>query len=168
VLTAVDIFVILKVVAKRGQPWTQRELTDELSVNPSLVQAALKNAAEAKLYSPIRKLANGTRLEEALVHGAKYFLVPKRGSEVRGMPTAWSAPPLSDMLDSGGVPLVWPDPKGETRGLSLEPLHPSVPKAAALDPFLYELLALLDTLRVGGARESKLAEKELHQRLHAS
>lgn len=166
-LAPLDIFVLLKIVAKRGQRWSQRDLSYELSVSQSSVHAALKNATEAKLYNPSRKLVSATRLEEALAHGAKYFLVAKRGGEVRGMPTAWAAPPLSNEIAANGeLPPVWPDPLGESRGLSLEPLHPSVPKAAMLDPLLYELLALLDALRVGGARESKLAEKELHQRLH--
>jgi hypothetical protein len=55
---------------------------------------------------------------------------------------------------------------GETRGYALEPLHSSVPVAARLDPLLYELLALVDVLREGAARESKLAQKELHLRLN--
>ena len=33
-------------------------------------------------------------------------------------------------------------------------------------PLFYELLALLDALRIGGARESRLAEKALAERLH--
>lgn len=56
---------------------------------------------------------------------------------------------------AGGVP-----------GLSLEPSTPLSPKAAALDSLLYELLALVDALRLGGASEIKLAEKGPHERLH--
>ena len=41
----------------------------------------------------------------------------------------------------------------------------SVPGAARSSPKLYELLALIDTLRVGRARERKLAEEELKRRL---
>lgn len=166
-LAPIDIFVLLKIVAKRGQVWSQRDLSYELSVSQSSVHAALKNSSEAMLYISSRKAVSASRLEEALVHGAKYFLVPKRGGEMRGMLTAWAAPPLSNVIVSGGgLPPVWPDALGQSRGLRLEPLHPSVPKAAALDPLLYELLALLDGLRVGAAREKNLAAKELHQRLH--
>jgi hypothetical protein len=43
-------------------------------------------------------------------------------------------------------------------GLSLIPLYPSVPLAANLDnPQLYELLGLVDALRVGRIREQQLA-----------
>jgi hypothetical protein len=40
-----------------------------------------------------------------------------------------------------------------------------VPDAARSDPKLYELLALVDAIRVGRARERKLAESELEKRL---
>ena len=43
-------------------------------------------------------------------------------------------------------------------------LHKSAP-AAAKDPALYELLALIDAVRDGRVRERKLAEKELSTRL---
>lgn len=64
------------------------------------------------------------------------------------------------------LPPVWSDPEGNVRGTAVEPLHPAVPAAARADAVLYELLALVDTLRVGRARERKLAEAELIQRLH--
>ena len=100
------------------------------------------------------------------MHGARYFLAPKRGGEARGTPTAWAAPPLSGEIASGeALPPVWPDPVGEVRGLSLQPLHASASQAARRDPAFYELLALVDALRVGGARERSLAEKKLHERI---
>ncbi len=83
------------------------------------------------------------------------------------MPTAWAAPPMRDLIAASDLMVpVWPDSEGEARGLSFEPLHPSASKAARLDPLLYELLALVDVLREGRARESKLAARELHVRLH--
>jgi len=47
----------------------------------------------------------------------------------------------------------------------VQPLHPGVPGAAQRDPVLYDLLALVDALRIGRARERALAEKEIGQRL---
>lgn len=49
---------------------------------------------------------------------------------------------------------------GSTRqdqGPSLSPLHRGAPEAALADRALYELLALLDALRVGCSRERTLA-----------
>lgn len=49
--------------------------------------------------------------------------------------------------------------------MTFEPLHKTVPEAAAKDPVLYELLALIDGLRDGRARERQIAERELGTRL---
>jgi hypothetical protein len=56
---------------------------------------------------------------------------------------------------------VWPDADGDVRGVTLDPLHKTVPKAARKDPvLLHELLALVDALRDGRARERRIAERE--------
>ena len=165
-----DVYVLLKVAGMHGKEcWLQSGLASEIGVSPSVVNRALKKGEELKLYYPSRKRINARALEEALVHGARYFLAPKKGGEVRGTPTAWAAPPLSGEISSAEtLPYVWPDSAGEVRGLSVEPLHPSASKAARRDPSFYELLALVDALRLGGTRERSLAEKELHRRMEAS
>ena len=50
---------------------------------------------------------------------------------------------------------------------AVQPLYPSVPGAARRDPALYDLLALVDAMRLGRARERGRAEKEISQRLNA-
>ena len=52
------------------------------------------------------------------------------------------------------------------QGVAVEPLYSSVPGAAQRDPELYYLLALVDALRMGRARERAFAEKELAERLN--
>jgi hypothetical protein len=85
---------------------------------------------------------------------------------MRGMPTARSAPPLNELLASDeDTRFVWPDPEGASRGQSIEPLYETVPATARKNPVLYELLALVDALRCGGARERKLAMTELTRRI---
>jgi hypothetical protein len=73
---------------------------------------------------------------------------------------------LSDRISFDDLPPVWADPDGKVKGLSIEPLYSSVPSAAKIDAGLYELLALVDALRIGRARERKLAEEELTRRLN--
>jgi len=104
-------------------------------------------------------------LLEFLVHGVKYAFPPKRGALTRGMPTGYAAPPLNKVIvDSSELPPVWPFAEGTVRGEAFEPLYPSVPQAAARDARLYELLALVDAIRDGRARERNLAAKELELR----
>ena len=54
---------------------------------------------------------------------------------------------------------------GKARGYAFSPLYKTVPEAAALDARLYELLALVDAVRDGQAREAALAVRELQRRL---
>jgi hypothetical protein len=60
---------------------------------------------------------------------------------------------------------VWPFEQGKVRGVSLSPIYETAPFAAEKDPKLHELLSLVDSLRIGGAREKKLAEAELRKRI---
>jgi hypothetical protein len=71
---------------------------------------------------------------------------------------------------------VWAHPAGSAKGPTLSPLYRTAPQAALNDPGLHRLLALLDALRTGRARErtmaAKLMEAELtsanSSRAHAS
>ena len=81
------------------------------------------------------------------------------------MVTAHAAPPIVDEIAGDDLPPVWPDPEGEVRGETLKPLHPSVPKVARGDCQLHELLALVDVMRIGRARERKLAGQHLKRKL---
>jgi hypothetical protein len=70
-----------------------------------------------------------------------------------------------EFVPDSDPPPVWPDPEGTVRGFKFSPLTRSAPKAAKQDPKLYEVLALIDALRDGRARERQFAEKELTLRL---
>lgn len=86
----------------------------------------------------------------------------------RGVPTSWAAPPLNrHIAPSPEPPPVWPHPEGSIRGLELTPLHKTAPKVALADVKIYELLALVDCIREGRARERDIAVKELTQRIDA-
>jgi hypothetical protein len=105
-------------------------------------------------------------LIEFLVHGVKYSFPPIRGELTRGMPTSYAAPPLSKkIVQSKELPPVWPDKDGKVRGYSFAPLYKTVPQAARKDQELYELLALVDAVRDGRAREKSMAEKALTKRI---
>jgi hypothetical protein len=50
-------------------------------------------------------------------------------------------------------------------GQEISPLYRSVPEAAKKDSRLYELLTLIDGLRVGRVREKLFAKQEIESRL---
>lgn len=163
-----DVVVLVKLLAYGGARPPMAQMAVDLSISASEVHAALKRLEQAHLIVPDK--AGGRpvlqAVEEFLLHGVKYAFPAKRGEVTRGVPTSYAAVPLSRKIAPGDLPAVWPHPEGSVRGASLEPLYRSVPSAALRDPALYELLALVDAVREGRARERKLAEEELRARIH--
>ena len=166
VLKPQDIIILLKLVVWRKQDWTYQGLADELFMSASEVHAGIKRAIAARLMDQYRIALQNKALEEFIVHGLQYAFPSIRGDITRGMPTSYAAPPLNEYFQLGEeLPPVWPDPLGEMRGYELSPLYRSVPKAASIDSMLYELLALIDAIRDGRARERQIAVKELRIRI---
>lgn len=159
-----DIVVLLKIAAKGEQEWLMKDLASELGISHSEISESLNRSAFAGLLFGDKKRIMKLALLEFLEHGLKYVYPQHPGSLVRGIPTAFSAKPLSEHIQSS-EPIVWPYGEGNVRGQALLPLHINVPKAALQDTKLYELLALTDALRVGRAREKLMAIKELNDRL---
>ncbi len=83
------------------------------------------------------------------------------------MPTGYAALPLRELIiQPDEPPPVWPDPEGQVRGYEFSPLYSSVPRACEIDHRLYELLALIDAIRDGRARERKIAIEEIQSRIY--
>lgn len=161
-----DIVTLLKVYNCKGSHWTYSELAKSLDMSSSEVHAALKRCVTSGLYDGEQRRVLKGPLLEFLVHGLKYAFPGQPGALVRGIPTAHSAEPLKSLLlVNSDEPYVWAFPSGGVRGQSIEPLYRSVPKAAQNDAELYELLSLIDALRVGRVREQRLAATELSKRL---
>lgn len=167
ILKPQDIVVLLKLIAVRSKDWSFASLAADLFMSPSEVHAAIKRATVARLFDESRKSPVRKSLEEFLVHGVKYAYPPQQGALTRGIPTSYAAYPLNEMLTLGtnDVPPVWPHPEGEVRGYEFSPLYKSVPSAALKDKELYAMLAIIDAIRDGRARERELAIKELLKRL---
>ena len=165
-----DVLVLLKLVAMDQRAWSYNNLAIELGMSPSQAHSAVQRALSARLA--LRRNGRITpqtnNLEEFLVHGLKYLCIPKRGEFTRGIPTAYGAPPLAELLiEPQDVVPVWPHPEGKVRGESFSPIFRSAPEAAMRDRKLYQLLVLVDAIRGGRARERALAGRELGERLKA-
>src|SRR5215510_8750197 len=165
-LLAQDIVVLVKLVSYAGARPPIAQVAGDLALSPSQVHASLKRLERSRLIDAQSSRPLLKAVEEFLIHGVKYAFPVERGEPTRGIPTAYAASPLSDQISSSGdLPPVWPDAEGKVRGITLEPLHRAAVKAARQDPAVHELLALIDALRDGRARERQLAEKELGARL---
>jgi len=165
-----DVIVVLKLLAVGERPWTYAQLAAELGLSASQLYSAVKRAVSSQLAIRMgeRIRPNVRNLQEFLVHGLKYVFVPEHGEMTRGVPTSYAAPPLESFFVSDNEPPpVWPDPNGMVRGMAYSPLYKIAPMATLNDPKLYELLALVDAIRGGRAREREMAIKELVKRLES-
>lgn len=161
-----DMLVLLKLCLWRDREWRHVDLAAELGLSQTEVSFALERCRMSGFLDSGKKRVLRSALMEFLEHGLKYVYPVQPGPLCRGMPTAHSAPPLSKRIVSDADDqYVWPWADGKVRGQGIVPLYESVPHAAAKDPQLHELLALVDALRVGRARERALALEELESRL---
>jgi hypothetical protein len=163
-----DVVLLLKLSVVIGKRPTYSSLGADLRMSASEVHAAMKRAESARLLTiGARGLQPDRRaLLEFVLHGLRYAFPAIRGALTRGVPTSYAAPPLnSQFVQPNELPPVWPSASGKVRGYELSPLYPKAPDAALKDAKLYELLALVDALRDGRARERQIAEKLLTARL---
>ena len=164
-----DVVVALKIALIGSGKRTFARLANELAMPASEVHASTHRSEQAGIITT--SLGDGLcvmkpALREFLVHGVKYAFPAVFGGVTRGVLTASGGPTLSKLLiTSDEGPPVWPYFAGEARGPALCPLYPKAPDAAAKDPGFYDLLTLIDAIRVGGARDREIAEAELEKRL---
>ncbi|HYW85650.1 MAG TPA: hypothetical protein VFB30_20530, partial [Spirochaetia bacterium] len=109
---------------------------------------------------------------DLLVHAVPRIFYAVRGGLEVGMPTGIHAPVFRDHLkiakDVGSttiLPTVWRSCGGLVRGESISPLYTSAPEAASKDPTLYEILALIDVVRIGDTRSRNIAVSMLEKRV---
>jgi len=159
-----DIVILLKIAAKNNQSWLMKDLSYELSISASEVSESINRSVIAGLISFNKKNLMKLNLLDFLNHGLSYVYPEQPGALVRGVATAHSAAPLNKIIISE-EPYVWPSGNGSVRGQAITPLHPKVPEAALKDQNFYELMSLVDTLRVGRAREKEIARKELRKKI---
>lgn len=159
-----DIVILLKIATYEDKQWFQTSLAQDLNISQSEISKSLQRSKFAGLIDPKGKKVMKLALLEFLQYGLRYVFPQKPGPVVRGVPTSHSAAPLKNKIQSTEH-YVWPYAKGTVRGQSIVPLYPSVPQAALKDVKLYELLALVDALRVGRVREKELAIIDIKRRL---
>lgn len=159
-----DIVVLLKIISYGDQPWYQIPMAEELGLSQSEISHSITRSKYAELLDSSGKQVRRLALLEFLQYGLPYVFPQRPGAITPGVPTAHSAEPLNKIIQSSEN-YVWPAGRGTMRGQSITPLYPGAVEAARNDSKLHELLALVDALRVGRAREKEIAVKELRKRI---
>lgn len=186
-----DIFILLKLVSLSQQEesgeiseavndsenmitvsdrYSARGLAAALGIGKTEVNASINRSIVVGMAKHQRETghprANKSALLEFICHGLKYVFPVKPAEITRGIPTGFAAPGLKgELMSTGDYIYVWPDAKGKEKGQTVTPLFKSVPEAVKKDPRLYEYLALVDAVRLGNPRESKVAISRLEERL---
>lgn len=163
-LSPSDLLVALKLGASpnAGISATLRRLGQELGLSKSAVGNSLKRLDELGLLSADgRKQVNKVALLDLLENAVRWVAPARVGDYELGLPTAHSAGVLAKHLLADDDPVVMPLPHGPMRGRAVPPIHPLAAKAAARDERLHELLAIVDALRIGRARDRQVAVRAL-------
>jgi len=157
----IEIVVLLKKMTPEGQNLSIRQLAQSLGVSVSSVSSSLERSRFAQLVDSKKRRVNVLALREFLIYGIRYVFPCEPGRVVRGVPTFLSATPFINSIAIGSESYVWPSVDGTAKGQKVEPLFGCVPSAAIKDDVLYQLLVIVDALRLGRVREREIAIAEL-------
>ncbi len=163
-LKSQDVLILLKIITLDAKTWFHHTIAQELGISQSEVSQSLKRSKYAGLIDEARKKINKIALAEFLTHGVAYAFPQQPGEVVRGVLTAHSAQPLNKLIKSNEK-YVWPYAKGLEKGQAIEPLYSTVVEATLSDKELYELLTMVDAIRVGRVQEKDIAKIELQNRI---
>ncbi|WP_136805150.1 hypothetical protein [Desulfosediminicola flagellatus] len=165
-----EIFSEFTKSTKFASKYSVRGLSAALGISKTAVNNSLKRSLSVGLVYLDRKTkypkVNRAIIYNFIIHAIKYVFPAELSSMTRGIPTSFSSPALNQIVVTAGEFIyVWPDPRGKKMGQSVTPLFPTVPFAVRKDKSLYEYLSLVDAIRIGNAREVKLAKEQLHLKL---
>ncbi len=177
-----DIVILLKILSAvtlsknySFEELTQNELARLLCMSPSEVNAGIKRLVLSGLLGPVQRVNRRVfmpikaAVEECLISGIKYFFPTQLKAYTRGIVTSYAAPIFEKYIVLGNDPVpVWPCAEGDQRGLTLEPLYRSVPQSIIKhpDPIFYDLLVLVDAIRIGRVRERNIAIQLVKEKIH--
>ena len=132
-------------------------LSQSLGISTGAAHRAVGRLEKAELLVPAKRTTILDNLEEFVIHGVRYAFYPVIGPETIGIATGTLAGQEDNGPLVGGDSHVWPTASGSDRGLALTPLYPKAISTPLANPPLYRALAIVDGLRIGGARERREA-----------
>ncbi|WP_149694956.1 hypothetical protein [Chitinophaga sp. CF418] len=153
-----DIAVLLKIIISPSN-WMNKDIAEALLLSPAEISYSLQRSTLAELIDPSKRKVMRKTFLEFIRYGLPHVFPAIKGAIAVGIPTAFSSPVMSKhlMTNQSSEMVVWPYLEGQARGESIIPLYPNAVKAALRDPELYELFALVDTMRLGKVREKEIA-----------
>jgi hypothetical protein len=166
-----DISVLCMLIHFGKEKWNFDKLSEAVCLSRGESHKSIKRLIEAQLYNDIAKKPILQNTEEFFVHSIKYLVPKKIMSVERGIRTSHSHLVFENDFSDAKEKYVWPYFKGKDRGVAIEPISKNVVEAVlkiGLDSknIFYTLLALIDAIRLGKARERKLGREYLKKILN--
>ena len=157
-----DVLVAIKLL----DPWEQSMLSlgTQIGVSASQAHSSFLRLCAVGLVDQQRRATQRAHFLEFLVHAIKYMFPVSLVAQNQGIPTAHSAPPVKQKLvaPKGAPVYVWPSKGGSLiAGIGVEPIYKTVPLVVRADARAYAILAALDSIRLGKARERETAAQVL-------
>ncbi|MFO8062036.1 MAG: hypothetical protein R6U31_03830 [bacterium] len=160
-----DVLIALKIIEEDSEDWRFIDVAYKLKISQSEVHEGINRLHDSEIMHR-RKHIVKSNLAEFIIHGLKYCFPAIRGMKSRGIPTSHSSAFLTNIItDKDQDTVVWPYEKGESSGVSIQPLYKSVPYFVLENPFMYEYLCYIDAIRIGRKRERDYAKKKISQLL---
>ena len=166
-----DVLVACKIFAielARGS-WTFSSLAAATGLSAGEAHNAVSRCRQARLLTPGGAVSKRP-MRDLLAVAVPSMMFAHRGGIGHGMLTALLAEPLAGkfVVDPETLPMVWARAEGGeggTRGECVDPIYPTVPYASEQDPVVYELMALVDVVRLGNSAEKSTAITLIEKRL---
>lgn len=168
-----DLLILLLMMLDR-RPLMQKDIADRLGISPAAVSYAMARLESIGLLANNRQTVMRRKVLDFIRYAIGIIYPAELGPQVRGIPTARSA----HLLDPGASfdesidqkvdaiqSYVWKAGDGTAIGTAIKPIYPSVSKVALMERRLYQVLNLIDVVRVGNIREQKLAYQALENQL---
>lgn len=159
-----DIVILIKMAISDKQQLLFKELSQELFISPSEITESLQRNKTAGLINFNKTEVNRNNLFDFLIHGFKYVFPAQLGPTTIGFPTSTGHESMRKHFTVTEF-YVWPDFNGTQKGTAVEPLYVNQVKAIQKDKLLYEILSLMDVLRLERVREVNFAKEQLKKRL---
>lgn len=159
-MKAQDIAVALALCLDKSSSYAS--LASSVGVSSSEAHAAVGRLRDARIVDSERRV-NRTFLLDFVMHGLPFAFPGRPGGPSLGVPTGAARFEATDLPSAEFDTWVWPSANGTVRGLAVDPLYPSIPSLGQ-GPLL-DLLAAVDLVRMGRAREVAWAERYLRAQL---
>jgi hypothetical protein len=156
-----DIVVALQLTLDNSAQFKQ--LAESTGISAGECHNAVRRLRLSQLVLSDERRSSTDALHQFLVQGVPFAFPAAVGAGTIGVVTAHSSPAFHGILESPDH-FVWPDADGAVRGQSLIPLFPGAHALPSRNQPLYELLTIVDALRVGTTRVRKVAAELLASR----